>query len=103
MNLRHLARGAAALAVAALAACSDDITTVPTAADAEAASSRGGAAVADQYIVVFKNGVSDAPGLARQLTEAHGGTLRHTYRHALQGFAATLPAAAAEALRNNPN
>jgi aqualysin 1 len=103
MNLRHLARGAAALAVAALAACSDDITTVPTAADAEADLSRGGAAVADRYIVVFKNGVSDAPGLARQLTEAHGGTLRHTYRHALQGFAATLPAAAAEALRNNPN
>jgi subtilisin family serine protease len=102
MKLRHLTHGAAVLAVAALAACSDDITT-PAAAPREAAPSRSGAAVPDRYIVVFKNGVSDAPGLARQLTEANGGTLRHTYRHALKGFAAAFPAAAAEALRRNPN
>lgn len=103
MKLTHLTRGAAALAFAALAACSDDVTA-PQAAPAEAAEQRAaGAVVPNRYIVVFKNGVADAPGLAKRLTEANGGTLHHTYRHALQGFAATLPEAAAEALRRNPN
>jgi len=91
------------MAVAALAACSDDTPTAPAADPAQAEAARAGAAIPGHYIVVFKNGVSDAPGLARRLTAEHGGTLRHTYGFALKGFAAQLPVAAAEALRRNPN
>lgn len=59
--------------------------------------------IPDRYVVVFKDDVRDAPGLARQLTAAHGGTVHYTYQHAIKGFAATLPAAAARALESNPN
>jgi subtilisin family serine protease len=62
------------------------------------------AAAPGKYVVVFEDGVADAPGLARQLVQQHGGELRFTYRHALRGFAvAGLPAAAAEALARNPS
>ena len=47
--------------------------------------------------------MGDAPGLARQLTAAHGGTMHHSYQHAIKGFAATLPEGAVSALRGNPN
>ena len=59
--------------------------------------------IADQYVVVFKPHVTDAPGQARALARAHGGNLRHTYQYALKGFAAKLPPQAVEALRRNPN
>jgi aqualysin 1 len=55
------------------------------------------------YIVVFKPGVADAPGLARRLVDGNGGTLRFTYSSAVKGFAADLPDQALEALRQNPN
>jgi subtilisin family serine protease len=86
-----------------LAACSD-VPSGPTAAPAPV-QAKGGAreVIPDRYVVVFKSEVRDAPGLARQLAAAHGGTVHHTYQHAIKGFAATLPAAAASALRNNPN
>jgi len=59
--------------------------------------------VPEQYVVVFKNDLAGEVGAAaRALTAAHGGTLLHTYRHALKGFSARLSAAAAAALRNNP-
>jgi len=61
------------------------------------------AALADRYIVVFRDGVRDVPGLARQLTRAHRGNLRSVYRFALEGFLAELPPAAAAALAHNPN
>jgi subtilisin family serine protease len=57
----------------------------------------------DDWIVVFRPGVGDPPGLARRLVAEHGGTLRFTYRNALAGFAATLPAPALEEIRRNPN
>jgi subtilisin family serine protease len=61
-----------------------------------------GAGVRDRYIVVFRDETRDAPGLAARLAAEHGGTLHHTYTHALRGFAATLRPAAVEALRRNP-
>jgi subtilisin family serine protease len=56
-----------------------------------------------EYVVVFRRGQADAPGLARRLAAEHGGTVRHTYTTALEGFAARLPAQAAAALARNPN
>jgi subtilisin family serine protease len=97
----------AALAVAVgVAACSDTPSGPGVAAPETSAprAARGGnAPIPDRYVVVFKSDVRDAPGLARQLAAAHGGTVHHTYQHAIKGFAATLPAAAATALRRNPN
>lgn len=60
-------------------------------------------AIPGAYIVVFKSGVTDAPGLARALTEGAGGTLRYTYSAAIKGFAADLPSHAVAALQQNPN
>jgi subtilisin family serine protease len=95
---------AALLASIGLAACSD-VPSAPdlTPADGTAAlnAGRAGKAIPDRYVVVFKDGVRDAPGLARQLSA--GGTLHFTYQHAIKGFAATLPPAAVNGLRNNPN
>lgn len=55
------------------------------------------------YIVVFRPGVQDVPGLARQLVAQGRGRLGHTYQTALRGFSASFPAAALEGLRRNPN
>jgi ELWxxDGT repeat protein len=71
--------------------------------------------VPDQYIVIMKDGAATpgrqaAPGsklaekLEAELTaQDEGGELLYTYSAALNGFAATLPGEAVEALRNNPN
>ena len=58
--------------------------------------------VSGQYIVVFKNDVQDVEGLAQSLIRAHGATHRHTYSHAIKGFAARMSDAAAAALARNP-
>jgi aqualysin 1 len=72
----------------------------PTASFASASASR---VIPGSYVVVFKRGVTDVPGLARRLVAAAGGTLQFTYTAALPGFAADLPVQAVEALRRNPN
>ena len=58
--------------------------------------------VPGQYIVVFRDAVTDPTGVARVLVAAQGGTLRHAYSAALKGFAAQLSAAAVAALGRNP-
>jgi subtilisin family serine protease len=52
------------------------------------------------YIVVLRE---DAPADPAALARANGVTPSHVYRTAIIGFAATLPDAAVEALRRNPN
>jgi len=69
---------------------------------AAATDTRAGDVVPDRYIVVFRPDIANAPGLARQLAEAAGGTIHFTYTSALKGFAADLPAQAVEALGHNP-
>jgi subtilisin family serine protease len=63
--------------------------------------------IANQYIVVFKDSISDAPGLGRQLARQVGGQFLHGYSHTIKGFSLRLPAQAASravlALQNNPN
>jgi len=92
--------------VAGLTACQDAAAPVAAPPQPELAAAAGGGeaeAIPGQYIVVFKAGTNDAPGLARRLVAAHGGGLRFTYTHAVQGFAARLPDRAAAALARNPN
>ena len=60
-------------------------------------------AAPERHIVVFNADVVDPPGLARGLTQAHGGTLLFTYQYAIKGFAARLPAQAVDAISRNPN
>lgn len=100
------------VALAAAGAVATGCTDAPTTAAPEQVWSEGaapllqaapGQGIRDRYIVVFRDGTRDAPGLARQLVSAHGGTLHHAYSHALHGFAATLPPTAVEAMRRNPN
>jgi hypothetical protein len=56
----------------------------------------------DRYIVVFR---SDAPAVANadQVVAQLGAGVQFRYRHALNGFAATLPPPALTALQRNPN
>jgi len=96
------------MAAGVAAAGCRDVPTMPSRpeAHAEAAApvltATPGKRIPDRYIVVFKDDVADAPGLARQLVAENGGELHYVYRHALRGFAATLPARAVEAVRRNP-
>jgi aqualysin 1 len=55
------------------------------------------------YIVVFKDGASNIPGLTRKLLAAHNGSLRFEYVAALRGFAANFPDSTVQALRNSPD
>lgn len=95
---------AALVAAGVAAGCTDSPTATRLQADAVAPllAAAPGRGIPDRYIVVFDDDVSDAPGLARRLVADGGGELHYTYRHSLRGFAATLPAAALEALRRNP-
>jgi subtilisin family serine protease len=56
-----------------------------------------------RYIVTFTDDVTDTRGEAQAIVRANGGTLRHSYSHALKGFAATLPDAAVKGLSHNPH
>ena len=84
----------------AVAACSPDVPLAPH----DLTSTSGAAALGapDDYIVTFDDSVTDAPGLARALTAAHGASPRFIYGHALKGFSAHLSPAAAAALSNHP-
>src|SRR5437773_4918207 len=85
----------AACAALAAAACRD-VTTPQPQSDATIPSAAG------RYIVVFRDSVTDAPNLARQLMQATGGSLTFTYSRVLKGFAASLPQAALAVLGRNP-
>jgi subtilisin family serine protease len=98
----------AVMAVLLMAGC-NDILEPPLLMDPEAAKPEGtpsqvslGQVSPDDYIVVFKPGVMDVPGLARQLTARHNGEISFIYQHAIQGFAAKFPPQAVEALSRNP-
>lgn len=56
-----------------------------------------------RYIVVFWDNVNNPAAEAANLLRASGGQLHHTYSSALKGFAASLPDAALQGIRNNPN
>jgi subtilisin family serine protease len=88
--------------IAALTAC-ERTTVEPLDVPATSRLESRADAVPGRYIVVFRDDVPDAPGLAAQLSARAGGSLHLTYSHALKGFAASLPSPAVQALANNPN
>ncbi|HKP77173.1 MAG TPA: S8 family peptidase [Longimicrobiaceae bacterium] len=96
-----------AAVLAGLAGCADEPVTLPVTKNAPSGPAPlllapSGQGLRDRYIVVFRDGTPDAPGLASRLVAANGGRLHFTYQAALRGFAATLSSAAVEALRHNP-
>jgi aqualysin 1 len=56
-----------------------------------------------RYIVVFRDQVADPSAAAAAMMRGRGGELHFTYSHALKGFAASIPHAAFQAVRMNPN
>jgi subtilisin family serine protease len=93
------------LGITVLVSCSNDTAPLePTpSAPSFAASGAAGRSIPRSYIVVFRQGVPDAPGLARKLVGAAGGTLRHIYGSALKGFAGELSDEGLAAIRNDPD
>ena len=49
------------------------------------------AAAAGRYIVVLEKGSTQGPAQAAREASAQGAKVSHVYRHALRGYAATLP------------
>jgi subtilisin family serine protease len=58
--------------------------------------------IPDEYIVVFDNSVTDPHGRADALARATGATLRYTYSHSINGFAAHMSEQAAAAIAQHP-
>jgi len=100
--LRLPTRIALAAALVVLAACRDASGPVQrglrSSQDLTLQSSNANI-VPGQYIVVFKDGVTDPDGLAQTLVSLNGGSLKHTYKSAIKGFAAILSDAAVAALQ----
>src|SRR5512135_375721 len=90
-----------ALFLLPLAACREEMPTTPAAPQALAATDRPD--LTDRYIVVFRPSVADVDALVEALTRAHGGTPGYRFHTVLKGYAATLPAAALDGIRRNPN
>ncbi|MCK5482499.1 MAG: S8 family peptidase [Gemmatimonadetes bacterium] len=92
-----------AAAIAFVGCTGDRLPSEPEPESQFSASAQAAGAGADDWIVVFKDGTQDPPGLARRLVAANGGSIRFTYSHALRGFAGNLPPQAIEAIQKNPN
>ncbi len=56
----------------------------------------------DSYIVVLHETVRDIPAVANEMARTHGAAVGFTYRYALKGFSATIPASRLEKLRSDP-
>lgn len=100
MQLRSLLRRAVAIAAATLVLLAPQAHAQTERATYPATPSQP---IPGRYIVTFRNTVADPGAEAAALVNAQGGRLHHSYSHAIRGFAATLPDAAVQALRNNPN
>jgi subtilisin family serine protease len=48
-------------------------------------------AIPGRYIVVLEEGVRDPTAVAREHAQHHGAEVLHTYRHAVEGYAARIP------------
>lgn len=94
----------AAGVLAILAACADQPRmTGPTEQVPAPSMAVGDSRLQDRYIVVFKSSVADVNGETDNVMRGTGGQVHFRYETALKGFAATIPAAALEGIRRNPN
>ncbi|HEY0697409.1 MAG TPA: S8 family peptidase [Micromonospora sp.] len=101
---RRLRLGLVAVTATAAAALGTPASAAPD--EGQILQAGGATAVTDSYIVVFKDASvsqSDVPASANRLAERHGGTVARTYQHALRGFEARLPEAAARRLAADPS
>jgi aqualysin 1 len=107
--LRRISRTDWFLALSLLVATACQDQTTPSDADSPferpkeiQAASHSSQVIRDRYIVTFAPGVTQVEDEARRQVAAHGGRVHFIYRHALHGYAATLPPQAVAALRANP-
>ena len=63
----------------------------------------GARIIKDAYIIVFKDDLVDVDQLTESLSKQGGFKARYTYKHAIKGFAANIPAQALAGISNNPN
>ena len=102
----YRAWGAAAALAFALTACQDasapDAKPVLIPPVVSSNTIAPGRQLADEYVVVLNNGVTDVRGRANALLKAHGGELRAAYTTALKGFAAHMSAQAANVIADDP-
>lgn len=97
---------AAASLVLVLVACSGEPLAGPTGqpgVEPLTTDAQAGQPIPDRYIVVFRDGVANGRALTTQMVRGAGGELHFSYEHALNGFAATLPAQAIAGISRNPN
>lgn len=59
-------------------------------------------AIKDSYIVVLKDSATPVDARVKTLAVTYGGTVTHTYRSAVRGFAVTMSAAQAGKLAGSP-
>lgn len=88
-----------------IAACADQPVSgpeEPTPAPLLGVAQQGGP-LQDRYIVVFRDNVGDVDAEVERATRGFGAQVHYRYYSAIKGFAATLPSAALEGLRRNPN
>lgn len=96
-QLHHMSRTPGFIAACALTLAG--LTHVPAAADAVPPATEAGGPV--NVIVTLEPG-ADAPAAARALASRRGGTVKHVYDHAVNGFAATVPDALVAQLKAEP-
>ena len=57
--------------------------------------------IPDQYVVVLNDDVRDPGAVASEHAQRHGAEVIQTYRHAIKGYAARIPEARLEAVRDD--
>ena len=100
---RRIVTGLAA-GIVVLAACSNEPQlSGPTEQTVAPLLAVGQQSAPDRYIVIFKSNVADVSGETDRVTRGSGSRVLFTYDRAIKGFAASIPAAALEGIRRNPN
>lgn len=93
-------------ACATTVACSDSSNPVTGTDDTVSSAPRLGASksepIEDEYIVTFDDSENGVEVRAAKLVSSQKGKLKHTFKHGLKGFSATLTSAAAEAIASMP-
>lgn len=78
------------------------LLSVSGAAGAAAKAAPASGAIPGQYIVVFKDTVSNPGDAASDMARKHGLGLLYIYSYAIKGYAATIPAARLDAVKADP-